>query len=57
MELDVKLQVLKDEMARLDYIDMGIVDLNGIIIFTNGKDLNVEDREYFQRSKKKVKAF
>lgn len=52
VELDVKLQVLKDEMARLDYIDMGIVDLNGIIIFTNGKDLNVEDREYFQRAKK-----
>ncbi len=31
--LDIKLRILKEEMERLDYIDMGIIDLDGNVVF------------------------
>ncbi|NMA86625.1 MAG: methyl-accepting chemotaxis protein [Tissierellia bacterium] len=49
VDLNIKLGVLKEEMERLDYIDMGIIDLEGNVVFSDGKSINVSDRDYFQR--------
>ena len=50
VDLNIKLDVLKDEMERLKYIDMGIIDLEGNVLFSDGNSINVADRDYFQRA-------
>jgi len=52
---DTKLELFKDEVKRLGYIKMGIADLNGDVLFTDGKTSNVADREYFQKAKSGTK--
>ncbi len=51
VDLDIKLKVLKEEMERLDYIDMGIADMDGNVIFSDGSSINIIDRDYFQKAK------
>lgn len=50
-EWDIKSKILKDEMERLDYIDMAIIDLNGNLVFADGTEVNVKDRDYFIKAK------
>lgn len=50
-----KLEIFKEETKRLGYIKMGIADLNGDILYTDGKTSNVAEREYFQKAKSGTK--
>lgn len=45
-----KLEILGEEAARLNNKTMGIADLNGKMVFLDGKELSVKDREYFKRA-------
>jgi len=46
-----KLEIFKAEATRLGYIKMGISDLKGDVMFSDGKSSNITDREYFQKAK------
>lgn len=46
-----KLEIFKGEVERLGYIKMGMADLNGEALYTDGNLINISDREYFQKAK------
>lgn len=46
-----KARILEEERKRLDYLDMGIVDLNGVLRLIDGTQINVADRDYFQKAR------
>jgi methyl-accepting chemotaxis protein len=51
-ELSVKEKVdkLQGETKRSSYIRMGIADLKGDAVYTNGTTLNISDRDYFKKA-------
>ncbi len=50
-EWEERAKVLKEEMERLDYLDIGIIDINGNMIFSDGTESNIADRDYFLKAK------
>ena len=46
-----KSDILQEEMIRLNYLDMGIADINGNLRFADGKEVDVSDRDYFLQAK------
>lgn len=48
--MENKMPILLKEVERKGSIKIGIADKNGNAKFTDGKDLNVADREYFKRA-------
>jgi methyl-accepting chemotaxis protein len=50
LELNHKLVKLKEEVEREGHQKMGISDISGNIVYTDGKTLNIKDREYFQKA-------
>lgn len=51
-EIRDKIIVLENEMRRLGYVDMGIADLNGNLIYIDGSQVNISDRDYFLEAQK-----
>jgi len=49
---DVKKNILVEECSRAGHISMGIADLNGNVIYTNDKTLNIKDMEYYKKALK-----
>ncbi|BCN32016.1 methyl-accepting chemotaxis protein [Anaeromicropila herbilytica] len=45
-----KLQNLQDEIVRYSYMKVGIADATGKIIFSNNKDTDISDREYYKKA-------
>jgi len=45
-----KLTILDAEAKRSEHMKMGIADRNGDIKYTNGKAINVKDRDYFKKA-------
>jgi methyl-accepting chemotaxis protein len=56
MTTDASVQTRLDDLSQVNkdnnYIKMGIADLNGKIIFTNGTSTDIADRDYFQKAVK-----
>lgn len=50
MAWEDKLMILNEEVARNGHIRMGIVDLNGDMISTDGSTMNIADRPYFKKA-------
>lgn len=45
-----KLDILKDEVQRSGHISMGIGDINGNVVFTDGAKANLSDRENYKQA-------
>ncbi len=52
MALDwiAQFDILAEQQQRLDFLHMGIADLNGQTQFTNGTIIDIADRDYFKRA-------
>lgn len=48
LSMEEKLQILEDEAKRSGHIRMGIADLEGNIVYTDGQTANISDRVHFQ---------
>jgi len=46
--MDEKLELLKCEVSRSGHLSMGIADLEGNVVLTDGTTANVSDRDYFK---------
>lgn len=45
-----KVAIMKEEISRSGHLDMGIIDGDGNLKFTDGSMVNVTDREYFKKA-------
>ncbi|AKN31166.1 chemotaxis protein [Clostridium carboxidivorans P7] len=50
LPVDQKLNILKDEVQRSGHISMGIGDVSGNVIFTDGVKANLYDRENYKQA-------
>lgn len=58
MPLDQMLKVLAKEAESLGYLDMAVVDLNGLATYAiGGEEADLSDREYIQKALKGEKCF
>jgi len=48
--LESKLRILKDEISKRNYLNMGIVDKNGRFVSTDGKISDLKDEDYFKKA-------
>ena len=46
-----KSKILSRGMESFSYLDMGLIDMDGNLKLSNGKEMNISDREYFKHSK------
>ncbi|GEA32767.1 methyl-accepting chemotaxis protein [Clostridium diolis] len=51
LSINEKLEILKSEAQRADHINMGIVDIDGNAITTDGETSNIADLDYFKTAK------
>lgn len=51
IEFEEKAVILKNEMERLEYRDMGIADLDGNLVYVGRNPFNIAHRDYFIRAK------
>lgn len=52
MDWEVQKANLEDKLRGTDFIDIGIVDVNGQAIYTNGDTADLSERDYIQKSLK-----
>jgi methyl-accepting chemotaxis protein len=49
--IEEKLSILAAEASRSHYLSIGIANLEGDVVFTDGSSANIKDREYFAKAK------
>ncbi|WIV13551.1 methyl-accepting chemotaxis protein [Proteiniborus sp. MB09-C3] len=51
IEWEDRAEIINKEMERLEYIDIGIIDLDGNVTFADGSKGNAAGRDYFEKAK------
>ncbi|MDF2672577.1 MAG: methyl-accepting chemotaxis protein [Clostridiales bacterium] len=50
LEWESKLDILQDQISKRDHMSMGIADINGRLVSTDGKILDVKNEDYFKKA-------